>query len=63
MMEQRVDKGAIEVASRRVHDEAGGFHQHCEMGILVEDFQWYVLRDIARRSCGRLSPGDDIAAL
>ena len=37
MGEQGVDQGAVFVAGRRMHDQAGGLVEHEQVGVLVED--------------------------
>src|SRR5258706_5364852 len=45
MGEQRVDQRAVDIAGGGMHDEAGGFDEDDEVGILVQDAKRNVLRD------------------
>ena len=44
MGQQRIDQRAVQIARRRMHDEARGLVQHDQVGILEQDGQGNVLR-------------------
>ena len=54
VVEQRVDERARRVAGAGMHDHAGRFVQHREVGVLVEDVEW---KRFARRAVDGVAAG------
>src|SRR5689334_3810736 len=43
MMKQRIDQGSVQIARGRMDHQAGGLVDDDQVGIFMDDVEWYVL--------------------